>query len=89
MFGNVFKGKSVLVTGHTGFKGSWLCLWLNRLGARVTGLSLEPPTMPSHFVESEVSQLLQSHIVADVRDTETLIKSMWNSKPDLILQRTS
>ena len=85
MFGNVFKGKSVLVTGHTGFKGSWLCLWLNRLGARVTGLSLEPPTMPSHFVESEVLQLLQSHIVADVRDTETLIKSIWNSKPDLIL----
>ena len=85
MFGNCFEGKSVLVTGHTGFKGAWLCLWLNRLGAKITGLSLEPPTQPSHFVEGDVLPILHSHVVADVRDTETVIESIRKSKPDLIL----
>ena len=49
MFGGFYKGKSVLVTGHTGFKGSWLALWLHELGATVTGLALPPNTDPSHF----------------------------------------
>ena len=48
-FGGAFRGKRVLVTGHTGFKGSWLSLWLSQLGASVTGYALEPPTTPSNF----------------------------------------
>lgn len=51
MFNNIYKGKKVLVTGHTGFKGSWLTLWLNKLGAKVCGYSLEPNTEPSMFKE--------------------------------------
>jgi len=54
-FAQAFTGRSVLVTGHTGFKGSWLCLWLDRLGARVSGYALEPPTEPSNFVEARVA----------------------------------
>ena len=48
-FSNIFHGKKVLVTGHTGFKGSWLSLWLTMLGAKVIGLSINIPTNPSHF----------------------------------------
>ena len=49
MFGGVYRNKRVLVTGHTGFKGSWLCKWLNHLGAEVFGYSLNPSTEPNHF----------------------------------------
>ncbi len=49
MFGDIYRGKRVLITGHTGFKGSWLALWLTRLGANVTGIARNPPTDPSHF----------------------------------------
>ena len=51
MFKNIYKGKKVLVTGHTGFKGSWLCSWLIELGADVYGYSNEIPSSPSHFEE--------------------------------------
>ena len=53
LFG-VFKNKTVLVTGHTGFKGSWLCIWLNSLGAKVIGISIDIPSTPYNFIESEV-----------------------------------
>ena len=53
-FGQAFDGLPVLVTGHTGFKGSWLSIWLRELGAQVIGYSLEPPTEPSHFVLSRL-----------------------------------
>ena len=56
-----FKGKRVLVTGHTGFKGSWLVLWLQELGAEVAGLALEPHTNPSLFVEGNVSRGIEDH----------------------------
>ena len=49
LFNNIYKGKKVLITGHTGFKGSWLSLWLSKLGARVIGYSMGIPTNPSHF----------------------------------------
>src|SRR4051812_39633805 len=49
MFGDAYKGRHVLVTGHTGFKGSWLALWLKALGAKVTGIALPPETDPHHF----------------------------------------
>ena len=55
---DIFKEKTVLVTGHTGFKGSWLSIWLNILGARVVGLSKDVPTNPSNYEASKVHQLL-------------------------------
>ncbi len=48
-FGTAYRGRRVLVTGHTGFKGSWLCLWLHELGAEVAGLALDPPSEPNHW----------------------------------------
>jgi len=49
MFNNIYRGKRVLITGHTGFKGSWLVFWLNQLGAEILGYSLQPPTNPNHY----------------------------------------
>ena len=62
-----WKNRRVFLTGHTGFKGAWLSLWLHRLGANVTGYALEPPTEPSLFVQAAVGSLVRS-ITADVRD---------------------
>ncbi len=63
-------GRSVLVTGHTGFKGSWLTLWLDRLGARVTGYALDPPTSPNHFEAARIAEVLAADLRGDIRDTE-------------------
>ena len=49
IFENAYKNKTVVITGHTGFKGTWLAAWLNQLGAKVVGIALDPPTEPSHF----------------------------------------
>ncbi len=57
-----FAGRSVLLTGHTGFKGSWLAIWLHRLGARVAGYSLSPPTEPSNFQAAAVRDLLSARL---------------------------
>ena len=63
-----FAQRSVFVTGHTGFKGSWLSLWLSRLGARVTGYALAPSTDPSAFVAAGVREVLCAHHEVDIRD---------------------
>ena len=63
-----WKGRRVLVTGHTGFKGSWLSLWLDVLGAKVTGYALDPPTQPNLFEQADVATALDDSICADVRD---------------------
>ncbi len=78
-----WRGKSVLVTGHTGFKGSWLSLWLNHLGARVVGYSLAPATSPSNFQVSRVGELVDS-IEADVRDLERLTRCMAEYRPEIV-----
>lgn len=75
----------MFVTGHTGFKGSWLCLWLARLGARVTGYALNPPTEPNNFTVSDVRDVLASHVVADIRNEEILHRSMQMAEPDVVL----
>ena len=62
-----WRGKSVLVTGHSGFKGSWLTLALHQLGAKVTGISLPPLTTPSLFTEAKIEQLCRNHFF-DIRD---------------------
>lgn len=79
-----FKGKNALITGHTGFKGSWLALWLHRLGANVTGYALEPPTDPSHFKASRVADVLAEDTRGDIRDSELIGKAMQRSAPDVV-----
>ncbi len=79
-----YRGKKVFLTGHTGFKGSWLCLWLHMLGAEVTGYALDPPTEPSLFELGNIGKLMRSTI-ADVRDGERLTKAMREAKPDVVL----
>lgn len=79
-----FSGRSVLVTGHTGFKGSWLALWLHRLGANVTGLGLEPPTNPNHFEVSAIGELLTEDVRGDVRDTELVAEALARSEADVV-----
>jgi CDP-glucose 4,6-dehydratase len=82
---NVFAGKRVFLTGHTGFKGSWLALWLQRLGAEVTGYSLEPPTEPNHFSVADVRSGLAGHYQADIRDAATLEAAIRQADPDLVM----
>src|SRR4051812_2017638 len=79
-----WKDKRVFVTGHTGFKGSWLTLWLNRLGAKVTGYALPPPTHPSLFEQAEVSSEVKS-IFADLRDYSKLRSSIEENSPEVII----
>ncbi|HET6762138.1 MAG TPA: hypothetical protein VFH27_00665, partial [Longimicrobiaceae bacterium] len=66
-FGGVWRGRRVLVTGHTGFKGGWLALWLARLGAEVHGIALDPPTSPSLFHAAGVAGVLAGDARVDVR----------------------
>lgn len=80
----VYKGKRVLVTGHTGFKGSWLCEWLLALGAEVHGFALEPPTRPSLFKQLKLAKRIASHTIGDVRDLPAVVRTMRRVKPDFI-----
>jgi CDP-glucose 4,6-dehydratase len=82
---NFYKGKRIFVTGHTGFKGSWLCRVLLELGAEVVGYSLEPNTLPNLFDISGVGKDINSHI-GDIRDIETLIKVFNKEKPEIVIQ---
>lgn len=78
-------GKSVFLTGHTGFKGSWLSLWLAQMGARVHGYALEPDTNPSMFNALGLADLTASNHIADIRDTKTLFKAVAKSEPDVVI----
>jgi CDP-glucose 4,6-dehydratase len=77
-------GKRVFVTGHTGFKGSWLSLWLNHLGCSVKGYALDPPTSTSLFDAAKIDKLIDSKI-GDIRDQESLHKSMVSFNPDILI----
>ncbi len=79
-----WRGKRVFLTGHTGFKGSWLALWLKRLGADVTGYALEPPTEPSLFSLANVSNSLQD-VRGNVCDAEKLQNAVGRSKPEIVI----
>jgi CDP-glucose 4,6-dehydratase len=82
-FKSFYKNKRVLVTGHTGFKGSWLCIWLNELGAEVLGYSLEPPTVPNNFSVCRLDSRIRS-VIGDVRDFEHLREVFQEFKPDVV-----
>lgn len=83
VFGDFYRGKRVMVTGHTGFKGSWLALWLQELGATVIGYSLEPPTNPSHFTACGMSQQLHD-LRADILDYDSLLAATRRWRPEII-----
>jgi CDP-glucose 4,6-dehydratase len=82
-FANVYAGKRVLVTGHTGFKGSWLCEWLLALGAEVTGLALEPATQPALFDQLDLASRMR-HVVGDIRDLGTVIRVIEETRPEFV-----
>jgi CDP-glucose 4,6-dehydratase len=78
-----WTGKRVFLTGHTGFKGSWLALWLQRLGAEVTGYALAPATTPNLFELAQVANGMVSHI-ADIRDSSRLACALASAKPEIV-----
>ena len=83
MFKNRYQGKRVLVTGHTGFKGSWLCIWLKELGADVMGYALDPPSEPNNFSVSRLSEHID-HQYGDVRDHDRLISIFNHYQPEMV-----
>jgi CDP-glucose 4,6-dehydratase len=80
---NFFRNKTILVTGHTGFKGSWLSLWLQQLGAKVVGYSLEPPTQPNLFTLANVADGMKS-IIGDIIDFKSLLHVIETHKPEIV-----
>ena len=85
LFGGVYRGRRVLLTGHTGFKGGWLALWLAELGAEVHGYALEPPTTPSLFEDAGVASVLASHTVGDIRDARALRGALAAASPEIVI----
>ncbi|MDI6603791.1 MAG: CDP-glucose 4,6-dehydratase [Thermoanaerobacteraceae bacterium] len=83
IFSKIYKNKKVLITGHTGFKGSWLTLWLKELGADVLGYSLEPPTEPNLFTVLDLEKEIR-HIIGDIRDGEKLYKVFQEFNPEIV-----
>jgi CDP-glucose 4,6-dehydratase len=82
-FGNCFRGQDVVVTGHTGFKGGWLALWLHHLGARVHGYSLSPPSEPSLFAMARLDEVVE-HNLGDVRDLERFAGVLRRVRPRFV-----
>lgn len=84
MIFDTFWGKKILITGHTGFKGSWLTLWLSKLGAEVHGYALPPNTTPNNYDASHVHEIMESECLADIRSQDTLTEYIHKVKPDCI-----
>ena len=80
---NTFKNKKILITGHTGFKGGWLSIWLASLGARVVGVSIDIPSIPSNFKASVIGNLIEDHRI-DIKDSEAIRKLVNNLQPDFV-----
>ncbi len=84
-FHQFFKNKKVFVTGHTGFKGSWLSIWLHSLGAKVYGYALSPNTEPNLFTLTKIDKLLEESIIADIRNFSFLKDKLIKIDPDIII----
>lgn len=84
LFNGIYKNRKVLITGHTGFKGSWLSLLLHQLGAKVYGYALASPTKPSLYNEAGIDEFVTSEI-ADIRDLETLENFMQRTEPEIVI----
>jgi CDP-glucose 4,6-dehydratase len=84
MTSEFWRDRKVLITGHTGFKGSWLCLWLNWRGAKVHGYSLPPPTKPSLYEQAAVGEVVES-VTGDIRDQSKIAAEIERIKPDVIM----
>ena len=83
IFNNIFQGKTILITGHTGFKGSWLCVWLKQLGANVIGVSINIPSSPSIFSTSFISNTVEDYRI-DIRDIDALSSLFKKTQPDFV-----
>ena len=83
MVKNTYKGKKVLITGHTGFKGSWLAIWLKALGADVIGYSLAPPSDPSNFEATRLQEII-THVHGDIRDLGQLMDTFKKHQPEFV-----
>lgn len=83
MFNNIYQNKKVLITGHTGFKGSWLAIWLNELGADVIGYALDPPSEPNNFYATKLREKI-THIHGDVCDHDRLIETFKKYQPEFV-----
>ncbi len=81
MFNRIYHNKRVLITGHTGFKGSWLALWLSQMGAKITGYSLPPPTEPNHF---HLLSMGINSIIGDIRDAEKVKQVFSEQQPEIV-----
>ena len=84
MFNNIYSGKKVFLTGHTGFKGSWLAMWLTKLGAEVCGYSLVPNTEPSMFKELDIASKISQSVIGDILDVSKLEKAMFDFQPEIV-----
>jgi CDP-glucose 4,6-dehydratase len=82
--GSFWRGKRVVLTGHTGFKGAWTALWLDRLGAGVTGIALEPDCRPNLYELAGVASMVSSHI-CDIRNREAVAEIMRRARPEIVL----
>ena len=83
MFANCYKGRRVFITGHTGFKGSWLAAWLSQMGATVCGFADCVPTSPSHFEAMHLEQHVQD-MRGDIRDRDAVVRAMKEFRPDVV-----
>ena len=81
--GDIFRGRSILITGHTGFKGSWLALWLHRLGARITGIALDPVNQMDAFNAMGISEI-SDDIRQDISDFQGLLSHIRNARPEIV-----
>ncbi len=84
IFDNFFAGKRVLITGHTGFKGSWLSIWLHELGAEVVGVGLEPYTVKDNFVLSRIGNKIYADLRADIRDAQAMQQIFDTYQPEIV-----
>jgi len=80
-----WRNRSVILTGHTGFKGGWIALWLSQLGAKVHGYSLAPPTTPNFFTVTQLQDRVQSSTIADIRDLPKLAAAMQVAQPSIVI----